>query len=199
MNFQCVFFSFTDEQAKTVSSPPNTELVKRKKHRQMDRLRRTLSFRSRKKGNSATNNNNNNNNNNNHSSTTTTSTTTGNTSVKNGNNTTTTAENKPPQWQDDEKAVRNGACSFSVKVKLRIMNYSFCLSNSFCLVFGKCWSTRITRNACLWTSYTSSIKCNYNQNAMNYMQFDLCLAKRKTYQSCSAYIWWCTSSCWWDE
>lgn len=105
----------TDEQAKTVSSPPNTELVKRKKHRQMDRLRRTLSFRSRKKGNSATNNNNNNNNNNNHSSTTTTSTTTGNTSVKNGNNTTTTAENKPPQWQDDEKAVRNGACSFSVK------------------------------------------------------------------------------------
>lgn len=103
----------TDDQAKTVSSPPNTELVKRKKHRQMDRLRRTLSFRSRKKGNAATNNNNNNNSNN-HSSTTT-STTTGNTSVKNGNNTTTTAENKPPQWQDDEKAVRNGACSFSVK------------------------------------------------------------------------------------
>lgn len=49
----------------------------------MDRLRRTLSFRSRKKGNAA----NNNNNNNNHSSTTTTATPA---AIKNGNNATTT-------------------------------------------------------------------------------------------------------------
>jgi hypothetical protein len=96
-----------DDQPKSLSSPPNTELVRRKKHRQMDRLRRTLSFRSRKKGNAAANNNNNNN----HSSTTI--------PTKNGNTaaTTTTAESKPPQWQDDEKSVRVGACSFTVKVK----------------------------------------------------------------------------------
>jgi len=101
----------------TVSNPANTELLQRKKRRQMDRLRRTLSFRSRKKNNnnnsssdaSTTNNNNNsNNNNNNHStsaSTKPTSTTSG----------TTTADSKPIQWQDDEKAVRVGTCSFNVK------------------------------------------------------------------------------------
>ncbi len=106
---------FLDDQPKSLSSPPNTELVRRKKHRQMDRLRRTLSFRSRKKGNAA----NNNNNNNNHSSTTTTATPA---AIKNGNNATTTTttttitENKPAQWQDDEKSVRVGACSFNVKV-----------------------------------------------------------------------------------
>jgi numb-like protein len=80
----------------------------------MDRLRRTLSFRSRKKGN--TSNNNNNNNNNNHQTSTTITATS---STKNGNNTptttTTAADNKPSQWQDDEKSVRIGACSFNVK------------------------------------------------------------------------------------
>jgi len=104
---------FLDDQPKSLSSPPNTELVRRKKHRQMDRLRRTLSFRSRKKSSAA----NNNNNNNNHSSTTTTAATTTAPPIKNGNNTTTTTtENKPAQWQDDEKSVRVGACSFNVKV-----------------------------------------------------------------------------------
>jgi len=76
----------------------------------MDRLRRTLSFRSRKKGNTAAAAANNNN----HSSTPTPA------PAKTGNNsttTTTTTENKPLQWQDDEKAVRVGACSFNVKVK----------------------------------------------------------------------------------
>lgn len=105
---------YLDDQAKSQATAPNTELIRRKKHRQMDRLRRTLSFRSRKKGNTA------NNTDNNHSSTATAIT-------KNGNNvpatttittsTTTTAENKPLQWQDDEKSVRAGACSFNVKVK----------------------------------------------------------------------------------
>jgi hypothetical protein len=71
----------------------------------MDRLRRTLSFRSRKKGNLAAAANN-------HSSTPTPA------PAKTGNNsTTTTTESKPLQWQDDEKAVRVGACSFNVKVK----------------------------------------------------------------------------------
>jgi hypothetical protein len=101
------------------SPPPNTELVQRKKHRQMDRLRRTLSFRSRKKNNAAANNNNNNHQT---SNTATTTTTAGTSSIKNGNGTpaitttTTTADNKPSQWQDDEKSVRVGACSFNVKV-----------------------------------------------------------------------------------
>ena len=109
------FGIFLDEQPKSLALPtPNTELVRRKKPRKMDRLRRTLSFRSRKKGNTA--NNNNNNNNNNHSSTTAATATT--TTTKNGNNTpSTTGENKPSQWQDDEKSVRVGTCSFNVKVK----------------------------------------------------------------------------------
>ncbi|CAF0910742.1 unnamed protein product [Rotaria sp. Silwood1] len=99
----------SDDQPKSLPSPPNTELIRRKKHRQMDRLRRTLSFRSRKKGHTTNNNNNNNNNNNdnNHLSTTA--------PIKNGNTTTITTENKPLQWQDDEKSVRAGACSFNVK------------------------------------------------------------------------------------
>ncbi|CAF0853753.1 unnamed protein product [Adineta steineri] len=103
----------SDDQPKPLPIAPDTETVRRKKHRQMDRLRRTLSFRSRKKGNRANdpncnNINNNNNNNNNHSTT----------NAKTANNTTTataTTENKPPQWQDDEKAVRGGACNFNVK------------------------------------------------------------------------------------
>lgn len=105
---------FLDDQPKPPLITPNTELIKRKKHRQMDRLRRTLSFRSRKKGNTA-------NNDNDHSGVLTAQT-------KNGNNTpttatsTTTAENKPPQWQDDEKSVRAGACSFNVKVIEKIIN-----------------------------------------------------------------------------
>jgi lysozyme family protein len=113
-NKKKIFRIFLDDQPKSLSSPPNTELLRRKKHRKMDRLRRTLSFRSRKKGNTA--NNNNNNNNNNHSSTTTT---TAATSTKNANNTpaTTSTENKPSQWQDDEKSVRVGTCSFTVKVR----------------------------------------------------------------------------------
>jgi hypothetical protein len=117
---------FLDDQPKSLSSPPNTELVRRKKHRQMDRLRRTLSFRSRKKGNTA-----NNNNNNNHSSTTTATTTTP-AAIKNGNNastTTTTIENKPPQWQDDEKSVRVGACSFNVKVFKKNTEKIFYINN----------------------------------------------------------------------
>jgi hypothetical protein len=102
---------FLDDQPKSLPLPPNTESIRRKKHRKMDRLRRTLSFRSRKKGNTAAAANNNNNN---HSSTPTPA------PAKTGNNstpTTTTTENKPLQWQDDEKAVRVGACSFNVKVK----------------------------------------------------------------------------------
>lgn len=106
-----------DEHAKSLPSPPppDTELLPRKKPRQMDRLRRTLSFRSRKKGNTS---NNNNNNNTNHSSTPAATS-----AVKNGSSTTTTtttapttADSKPSQWQDDEKSVRVGACSFTVKV-----------------------------------------------------------------------------------
>lgn len=113
------FAIYLDEHAKSLSSsqppPPDTELLPRKKPRQMDRLRRTLSFRSRKKGNAS-------NNNNNHSSTPATTS-----AVKNGSSTTatttntitspsTTADSKPSQWQDDEKSVRIGACSFTVKV-----------------------------------------------------------------------------------
>jgi hypothetical protein len=114
---ETLFWIFLDEHPKSLPlPPPNTDLVERKKRRQMDRLRRTLSFRSRKKGNAS----NNNNNNNNHASTTTAATTTTTSSIKNGNNTptttTTTAETKPSQWQDDEKSVRMGACSFNVKV-----------------------------------------------------------------------------------
>ena len=126
------FFLFRiclDEHPKSLPVPPSDkELFPRKKHRQMDRLRRTLSFRSRKKGNTS-----NNNNNNNHASTpitaslakngsaatttaaaaaATTTTTTTTTSA-----TTTTADSKPSQWQDDEKSVRVGACNFNVKVK----------------------------------------------------------------------------------
>jgi hypothetical protein len=78
-------------------TPLNTDLIRRKKPRQMDRLRRTLSFRSKKKENISTDT---------PSSTLTT---------KNGNNTK-TAEGKPLQWQDDEKSVRVGNCSFHVKV-----------------------------------------------------------------------------------
>ncbi len=107
---------FLDDQPKSLSSPPNTELVRRKKHRQMDRLRRTLSFRSRKKGNLAAAANN-------HSSTPTPA------PAKTGNNsttttTTTTTESKPLQWQDDEKAVRVGACSFNVKVKREKISFN---------------------------------------------------------------------------
>ncbi|CAF1466198.1 unnamed protein product [Rotaria magnacalcarata] len=110
----------SDDQPKSSSLTPNTELIRRKKHRQMDRLRRTLSFRSRKKGNTTNNNNDNNHsgsiatqtkNGNNAASTTTTSPS----STTAITTTTTTAENKPPQWQDDEKAVRASACSFNVK------------------------------------------------------------------------------------
>ena len=120
----------------------------------MDRLRRTLSFRSRKKGNST-----NNNNNNNHTRTIIAST-------KNDNDTTTTAiatgENKLLQWQNDERAVRLGACSFNVKVTdnyfILVINR---INNHFFLVSWQCGSSRIKRNAYLRTSYTSLIKCNY--------------------------------------
>jgi numb-like protein len=90
-----------DDPSKSLPSPPNTEGVRRKKHRQMDRLRRTLSFRSKKKGGPAANSAN--------ASSTSTSTNTKN------NHSTTIADNKPQQWQDDEKSVRMGACSFNVK------------------------------------------------------------------------------------
>ena len=83
------------------SAPPTTDLVRRKKSRQMDRLRRTLSFSSKKKQNMLDNT---------HSSTS---------STKNENNTKTTGS-KPLQWQDDEKSVRVGNCNFNVKVKLNI-------------------------------------------------------------------------------
>ena len=126
---------YLDEQPKSVSSPPpNTELVQRKKHRQMDRLRRTLSFRSRKKGN-ASNNNNNNYQTSNTATTTTAATIAGPSSIKNGNGapatatTTTTADNKPSQWQDDEKSVRVGACSFNVKVLTTIFCFSSNINN----------------------------------------------------------------------
>ena len=106
------FCCFADEQVKPL--PANTELIQRKKSRQMDRLRRTLSFRSRKKhehraqANTATAA---------AASPTTTTlppTTTTTTAPKNG--TATTPDSKPVQWQDDEKSVRVGACSFTVKV-----------------------------------------------------------------------------------
>ncbi|UJR30345.1 hypothetical protein I4U23_017881 [Adineta vaga] len=80
----------------------------------MDRLRRTLSFRSRKKGNTSNDSRNNNNNNNNNSTDHSTKTNNNNNNVPTTTNNTTT-ENKPPQWQDDEKSVRSGACNFSVK------------------------------------------------------------------------------------
>lgn len=117
VEFIFIFRICLDEHPKSLPiPPPDKELFPKKKPRQMDRLRRTLSFRSRKKGNTNTNNNN-------HASTPTTS------SAKNGSSTTTaaattttaptitTADNKPSQWQDDEKSVRVGACSFNVKVR----------------------------------------------------------------------------------
>ena len=100
-----------DDQPKALPQPPNTETVRRKKHRQMDRLRRTLSFRSKKKGNTSSDTRNNSNNNNNN---TENSTKTANNVPETTNSATT--ENKPPQWQDDEKSVRGGTCTFNVKV-----------------------------------------------------------------------------------
>ncbi|CAF0890865.1 unnamed protein product [Adineta ricciae] len=97
----------TDDQPKVLPQPPNTETVRRKKHRQMDRLRRTLSFRSKKKGNTSSDTRNNNNNNTEDSTKTTNN-------VPATTNSATT-ENKPPQWQDDEKSVRGGTCTFNVK------------------------------------------------------------------------------------
>ncbi|CAF4531904.1 unnamed protein product [Rotaria sp. Silwood1] len=80
-----------------LSSVQNTNLTQHKKHRRMDRLRRTLSFRNRKKENISNNNNLNISTN------------------KNGTNHNITSENKPLQWQVDEKSVRMGTCSFHVK------------------------------------------------------------------------------------
>ncbi|CAF0893577.1 unnamed protein product [Adineta steineri] len=63
----------------------NTILKQHKKHQQMDRLRRTLSFHNKKKENKTINNHTNKN------------------------------EKKPVQWHDDDKSVRDGTCSFNVK------------------------------------------------------------------------------------
>ncbi|CAF0865767.1 unnamed protein product [Rotaria sordida] len=79
------------------SSLQNTDSIQRKKRPRMDRLRRTLSFRHRKKENIS---------NNNHLNTSTN---------QNNKRHNITSENKPLQWQDDEKFVRMGACSFNVK------------------------------------------------------------------------------------
>ncbi|CAF2751996.1 unnamed protein product [Rotaria sp. Silwood2] len=79
------------------SSARNTDLTQRKKHPRMDRLRRTLSFRHRKKENPSSNN---------HLNTSTNI---------NGKHHNITSENKPLQWQDDEKSVRMSTCSFNVK------------------------------------------------------------------------------------
>ncbi|CAF3133641.1 unnamed protein product [Rotaria socialis] len=89
-------------QAETVpdnfsSSLQNSDLTQRKKHQRMDRLRRTLSFRSRRKENLSNNNNSNT------------------LPNKNDKSLNSTNENKPSQWQDDEKAVRMDTCSFNVK------------------------------------------------------------------------------------
>ena len=55
----------------------------------MERLRRTLSFQSKKKETSS------------------------------GKNHTSKTEKKPVQWHDDDKSVRDAICSFNVKVKER--------------------------------------------------------------------------------
>jgi len=78
------------------SALPNTDLLRHKKHRQMDRLRRTLSFRNRKKE-KITNNNNNN----------------------------TKTVNKPLQWHEDEKSVRTSTCNYNVKVKEKEIYVNF--------------------------------------------------------------------------
>jgi hypothetical protein len=62
----------------------------------MDRLRRTLSFRNRKKE-KITNNNNNN----------------------------TKTVNKPLQWHEDEKSVRTSTCNYNVKVKEKQIYVNF--------------------------------------------------------------------------
>lgn len=81
--------------------------IQPKKHPRMDRLRRTLTFRSRKKDNLTNNNNIINN----------VNTTTN----KNGKLENSNGENKSLQWQDDEKAVRMGTCNFGVKVKTKFV------------------------------------------------------------------------------
>jgi len=74
------------------SNESNNDISPPKKSSPIDRLRRTLSFRNRKKENISTS------------------------TSKNGNKNKTNA-NKPLPWQDDEKSVRVGMRSFSVKVK----------------------------------------------------------------------------------
>ncbi len=72
-----------------LSNEPDANVISPKKLSPIDRLRRTLSIRNRKKEN------------------------TGPSSIKNG-----TKAKKPLQWQEDEKSVRVGTCSFNVKVKI---------------------------------------------------------------------------------
>ena len=61
----------------------------------MDRLKRTFSFHQKKKDNTSTNN----------------------------KNTTNKNEKKPIQWHDDDKSVRDGTCSFNVKVNDIYLTY----------------------------------------------------------------------------
>lgn len=81
-------------------SLPNTDFAQHNKRRPMNRLKQTFSFRHRKKENSLANKN--------HSN-------------KNVTNHQITGDSKPLQWQEDERSVRVGICSFHVKV--RINNY----------------------------------------------------------------------------
>ena len=121
-------FIHLDDQHKSLQLSATIEPIQRKKHRQMDRLRRTLSFRSRKKSNHQSNINNNN------QETTLPSPTTTTSSNKNTNNNGTSADNKPIQWQGDEKSVRMGFCSFNVKVNKHI-NFANLINRFDCLLF----------------------------------------------------------------
>lgn len=159
----------------------------------MDRLRRTLSFRSRKKNNNnnlnnstdAPTSNNTNNNNNNHSTAASTKTTNNNTPSG-----TTTADSKPLQWQDDEKAVRLGACNFNVKVRRRSSFDEEENPHRFVLVSRQCRSAGVAWHACLRAGDPSLIKCNYRHRRRGEERRNrLVLAQGKAHESRSSHFW----------
>ena len=97
-----------------VAALATSSSTRRQKSLQMDRLRRTLSFHSEKKAKA----------------------------TSNAQPSASTVKQKPLQWQEDEKAVRLGTCSFTVKVRTHAFAiYRSMTPNDTLSVSWKCRST----------------------------------------------------------